>query len=325
MHVKIRQLAHALALSRYGSFRRAAEAEHISQPALSRSIQSLEDSLGVVLFDRHSAEITPTAYGEALLERAGTILAEAKELEREMVLLQGLDLGRLSLGMGLFSAELSGDPALADLLTAHPKLKISVRLRYWTELENAVERREVDLAFGEVGHLRNSPGLLVEPVGRHELLFFCRPGHSILSRKSISVSDLDAFPLVCPPVRAADAKFFPRNLQVDESGVYAFPPIQVEELTAMRAIVAGTDAISFATPVQLEHLLQRDEVAAIPFRASWLRLDYGFFYLASRSLSPAAEAFMTRVRRIERDLAERNRLLVEEIFEDQRTRLESAG
>src|SRR6056297_262108 len=180
MHFKLRQLAHAVALCRFGSFRRAAEAEHISQPALSRSIQSLEESLGVVLFDRHSTEIAPTAFGEALLARAGTILAEAEELEREMQLLQGLDTGRLSVGMGLFAAELSGDPALADLLKAHPKLRVSVRLRYWGELENAVLSREVDLGFGEVAHLKNSPELLVDPVGCHELVFFCRPGHPIL-------------------------------------------------------------------------------------------------------------------------------------------------
>jgi len=315
MSIKLRQLAHAMALFRHGSFRSAADAEHISQPALSRSIQGLEESLGVLLFDRHTAKIAPTAFGEALLQRAETILVEAEKLEREMVLLQGLDVGHLSVGMSLYPAELSGNLALADLLRAHPKLEISVGLRYWAELRQLVQTRQVDLGFGEIAHVMNAQDLLVEPVGRHECIFFCRPGHPVLARQSISTADLDAYPLVSAPVRAGDAKLLPRNLRVDESGVYSVPHVKVDDLAAMRAIVAGTDAFGFATPIQLESLLRSGEVSAIPFRAPWLRLDYGFYYLASRSLSPAAEAFMTIVRHIERDLAEKNRLLIEQIFE----------
>jgi len=52
----------------------------------------------------------------------------------------------------------------------------------------------------------------------------------------------------------------------------------------------------------------------VPFRASWLRLDYGFIFLASRSLSPAAMAFTTLVRAIERDVEERNRDLADELL-----------
>ncbi|AUB80591.1 helix-turn-helix domain-containing protein [Candidatus Thiodictyon syntrophicum] len=58
--IKLQQLAHALALSRYGTFHRAAKAQHLSQPAFSRSIRALEESLGVALFDRQGAAVTPT-------------------------------------------------------------------------------------------------------------------------------------------------------------------------------------------------------------------------------------------------------------------------
>lgn len=316
MHIKLRQLAHARALYRHGSFRRAAEAEHISQPALSRSIQSLEESLGVLLFDRNTTEIAPTVFGMALLRRAEGILADAEELEREMVLLQGLDVGSLSVGMGLYAAELSGNLALAHLFSEHPGLDIRIQLRYWGELERLVHERQVDLGFGEVAHLIDEQALMVEPVAHHELVFFCRPGHPVLARPSISAADLDAYTLVSSPVRASDARLFPRNLRVDESGDYSIPHVQADDLMAIRTMVAHTNAFSFATPIQLEHLLKVGEVVPIPFRAPWLRLDYGFFYLAARSLSPAAGSFMAKVREIERDLAEKNRRLIEEIFND---------
>ena len=122
MHLKLRQLSHALAVWRHGSFRRAAAEQHLSQPALSRSIQNLEESLGVLLFDRQTTEVTPTAFGEALLRRAETILIEAAELEREMKLMKGLDIGRFSVAMGVYAAEMSGNLPLAEFLSAHPGL-----------------------------------------------------------------------------------------------------------------------------------------------------------------------------------------------------------
>lgn len=106
--LKLQQLAHALALSRLGNFHRAAKALHLSQPALSRSIRSLEHSLGVSLFDRHGAQIKPTVYGEALLRRAERMLEQSDELERDIQLLEGLKAGGLAVGMGGFAAELSG-------------------------------------------------------------------------------------------------------------------------------------------------------------------------------------------------------------------------
>ncbi|TVP82265.1 LysR family transcriptional regulator [Thioalkalivibrio sp.] len=316
MPLKIRQLAHALAVWRHGNFRRAAAEQNLSQPALSRSIQNLEESLGVLLFDRQTSEITPTAFGEALLQRAETILIEAAELEREMKLMKGLDVGRLSVAMGVYAAELSGNRAVAGLLKSHPGLQIRLQLRNWRDVERLVRDRQVDIGFGEIGHLMTAPGLRVEPVGRHEVLFFCRAGHPLLGRSAISEDDLDTYPFAGVPIPSRVAHLFPRNCRIDETSGDLIPPILVEDLTAMRTIVAGTDAFGLASPVQIEPWLRSGELAVVPFRASWLRLDYGFIFLASRSLSPAAEAFTTLVRGIERAVEEQNRILADEVLRE---------
>ena len=74
--VTLKQLAHASALKRHGNFHRAAQAESLSQPAFSRSIETL----GVRLFDRQGATVTPALFGEAVLRRATTIFLETGEL-----------------------------------------------------------------------------------------------------------------------------------------------------------------------------------------------------------------------------------------------------
>ena len=78
------QLRHLIALAESGSFSRAAERTHLTQPALSRSIRALEDELGVPLFDRigRRAELTPM--GRETLERARQLVFDAQEIEEPM-------------------------------------------------------------------------------------------------------------------------------------------------------------------------------------------------------------------------------------------------
>ena len=80
----MRRLRHALALAEHRNFARAAAALHITQPALSRSIQALEEGMGVLLFDRSPRDVEPTAFGELVLRHArGLASYEAQQRTRE--------------------------------------------------------------------------------------------------------------------------------------------------------------------------------------------------------------------------------------------------
>lgn len=315
MRFKLRQLAHALAVCKHHSFRRAAEEQHISQPALSRSIHNLEESLGVQLFDRDATDVTLTAYGEVFLHRAQALLVEAAELEREIGLMKGLGVGRFSVAMGAYASRVSGIPAVAQLLAQHPGLDVRLETRNWRDTERMVRNRHVELGFSEVAHLQDTSELHVEPVGLHEVIFYCRAGHPLLTKKrSLSTEDIDAYPFVGPPIPYRLAHLFPRNGSVDEKSGDIFPPVVVEDLNAVCSIVAATDGLGASVPVAIEPLLRSGEIAAVPFRAPWLRVHYGFIRLAARTVSPAAAAFMDLVRAAEGDMEQRNRALMEELF-----------
>lgn len=315
MSFKLRQLSHALAVWRHGSFRRAAEEQHLSQPALSRSIHSLETSLAVTLFDRQSGALKLTAYGESFLSRAEAILLQAAELEREMELMRSLSIGHLSVTMSAYAADMSGIRAATELLHEHNGLHLHLTVRPWRVVEHAVRNGQADLGFGEIAHLHDVPELRLEPVGGYELVFYCRPGHPLLASDTVvSTADLDAYPFAGVPAQAGVAQLFPRNCKVDPVTGDINPPIIVEDIRSACTIVAGTDAFGAATPLQLEPFLTSGQLAVVPFMAPWLRLDYGFIMLASRSVSPAAEAFMVLVREIECEAAQRNRVVADNLF-----------
>lgn len=319
MKIKLRQLDHALALCRHGNFRRAATEQHLSQPALSRSIHALEESLGVPLFDRDTNEVTLTKFGEALLQRAESIIAAATELEREMSLMKGLVVGRFSIAMDVLSAGMSGTRAVAELLRAHPMLHLNMELRHWRDVERMVRSREVDIGFGEVAHLQDSPDLSIEIVGRHELVFFCRTGHPLLAQeRQLSPENLDQYPFVGVPIPPRLAPLFPRNCIVDRKTSDIVPPILVEDLTATCAIVARTDAFGAAIPVQIEPALKSGLFAVVPLSAPWASVQYGFISLQSRSLSPAAEVFKVLVKEIESEVSHQSRNLADELLRELR-------
>ncbi|WJD67822.1 LysR family transcriptional regulator [Pseudomonas asiatica] len=86
--MNIKKMQHVLALAEHLNFSRACADVHLSQPALSRSIQSIEAELGVNLFDRGGAKVALTPYGKVFVERSKRIVFEANELVRDIALAQ---------------------------------------------------------------------------------------------------------------------------------------------------------------------------------------------------------------------------------------------
>src|SRR3982074_1764810 len=105
MHeVNSRRLTHLIALAEEGSFARAAQRVHLSQPALSRSIQTLEEEIGLRLFDRAARGVAITSAGKLILWRARRVLFETRCLARDVELLKTHEFGQLRAGLGPYAA-----------------------------------------------------------------------------------------------------------------------------------------------------------------------------------------------------------------------------
>jgi len=309
----LKQLRHAMALERHGHFHRAAQAEHISQPALSRSIRALEAQLGVTLFDRQGGGVEPTLFGAALLRHAVQALGETDELLREIDLLRGLEAGQLQVAMGVYAAEMSAARSIGELVERHPGVTCRIRLTSWQELPGLVTARSVDLGVGEISTLGDLQELEVEALGRPRLVMFCRPGHPLAGRRDLSKEDLDGFPIVTPRLPPRGIGLVPGKTRVDPDTGDLLPTIEVDNLTSARLVLAGNDAFGMATPIQIEGALRRGEFRVLDFHRPWMELDYGFIYLRNRMLSPAAKAYMDIVRRIDAEMREANEALMAEV------------
>ncbi len=311
--ITLKQLRHAMAVAQHHNFHRAAEAENISQPALSRSIRALEERLGVPLFDRQGASVEVTLYGKVLLQRAGNALVETEELQREIQLLKGLETGELKIAMGVYAAEMSAGRAAGELIAHYPDLNCRLKLTSWKDLAALITTRAVDLAIGEISTLGDAPELKTEAVGQHRVILFCRRGHPLAGRTRLSAEDLSNYPTVAPRLPPRAVGLFPGRTRLDRITGDLLPSIEVDDLASARLVVSTSHAFSFATPVQIEPWLRSGELEVLAFDAPWLQLNYGFIYLRNRMLSPAAEIYMGWVRRIEEEVRERNGALMTEL------------
>ncbi|HEY2654914.1 MAG TPA: LysR family transcriptional regulator, partial [Solirubrobacteraceae bacterium] len=127
MPMDIRQLRYMVALAEERSFTRAAEREHIAQPALSQQIQRLEREVGLALVERTTRRVTITEAGELLVARARRILAELAAADDELQSLRGVQAGHVTVGAIHTMGPIDLSSALASLHERHPFVELTVR------------------------------------------------------------------------------------------------------------------------------------------------------------------------------------------------------
>lgn len=305
MELDLRALRQVMTLGRHGHYGRAAAALNISQPALSRSIAALERNLGVRLFDRSGRGVRLTSYGEVVFARGAAVLTGAADLQRELGRLQGLQSGELRVGAGLYSACISVATALGRIAGRHPGLRLSLLSRSWREVVDAIGEGRLDIAVIELSPLAGSGGFEARPLPAHRAAFICRAGHPLAGRRAPGLAAILEYPLVgpkLPPRVGASLARASRHPLVDDVGDYV-PTLHVDGVQAAVDIILASDCVGALPLPVVAREIGAGTLAAIDYRASWLRTNYGFLWSRERPLSPPAMAFMAEVEAVEGEVA----------------------
>ncbi|HYM50863.1 MAG TPA: LysR substrate-binding domain-containing protein [Candidatus Limnocylindrales bacterium] len=272
------------------SFSRAAEALHLSQPAVSHQIKTLAQAVQLPLFEEIARRIHLTAAGRLLYEYAARILTDFEATGRAFDELRGLRRGAL---------RVTGDTTvgiyvLPDLLgafrAAHPD--VDVRLDVGNR-QHAYERllaNETD--FAVVGHTWPRPAipLTVRPFLPNELIAVAAPGHPLAGAGRISVRRLAAEPFILREPGSGTRETTEEALR--RSGLAVDAVMELSSNGAIKRAVArglGITIISrYAVALELKlGLLVELRVAGFPLRRQW-----HLVYLRDRRLGPVDEAFL---------------------------------
>lgn len=292
--MRLRQLGHLVALAEEGSFARAAAVSHLSQPAFSRSIETLEQSLQVRLVDRAYGAVSFTQAGERVLAHARMLLAGAQSMRDEILQLQGLEIGSLRLGFGPFAAGVLARAALAALIAEHPRLAVHVQMADAATLCERLKRRELDILIADTRDIEQQSALAIVPLPRVQVGFFTRASHPLARQERTTVQDLLDYPVAGPGLPLEVERFFNRFATRDGQSFFSVvsdDPATLRRLAQVAdAVILLPDAPAFRD--EAEPLVPRP-VAEID--SARMKTGYGVVTLAQRTPSAAMTTYARMV------------------------------
>jgi DNA-binding transcriptional LysR family regulator len=231
----LRQLRHFIAAAEEQHFSRAARRANVVQSALSTSIRSLEQELGVQLFVRTTRQVRLTEAGRVLLDKARVVLNAAREAREAVARVAGLEQGTLHLGATPSLPGFIDLPALLALFhERYPGIEVHLSQGNARQLLDRLTAAELDLA---VLPLREPHAEIeIVPVARERMVLIAAQGHRLARNPRVSLADLAEesfvdFELGWTSRQLVDQAFA-------SAGVQRRTVFEVSDLDTMTALVA---------------------------------------------------------------------------------------
>ncbi|MRV73790.1 LysR family transcriptional regulator [Duganella sp. FT92W] len=229
----IRHMEHLLALADTGRFVTAANRVHLSQAAFSRSIQALEDDLGLKLFDRGRHGAAPTQAGRAVIERVRQVMFDLGCLKHDVNLIRTGGAGSLRIGAGPIPAQILVPEVLIAMRRQHPALQISVTVESPDRLLAQLEEDALDVVLADPKLVTRATATACTPLGRLQLTLHCHKAHPLTKKKHVTMADLHTYGVasgkgprgflqaVATSMGLNDFAEFPRILESDDFAIMA--------------------------------------------------------------------------------------------------------
>ncbi|MEM1432942.1 MAG: LysR family transcriptional regulator [Pseudomonadota bacterium] len=278
------------AVAATASFSRAAEQLKLTQPAVSKRIANLEDSLGTRLFDRVGKQVLMTPAGSALAGEAGKVLAAMRDAERAIADLSGEPSGTLRVATSHHIGLHRLAPILRAYAAAYPAVQLDIRFEDSEDAHRLVANGQVELAVVTLADAL-SPTLETlreERVWRDELRFVIAADHSLARRKRVTLAQLADAPAILPGSKTYTGRIVSELFA--SAGLSLEPTLSTNYLETVRMLVEAGLGWSMLP----ESLI--GDLARLPVRVRASR-DLGIVDNPERSASIAAQRFAATVRR----------------------------
>lgn len=266
------------------SFSLAAEKLFITQPAISKRISGLEQSLHCQLFDRIGRQVVLTEAGEALLPRANNILREIEETRRAMTNLSGEVAGALSMGtshhIGLHRLPI----VLRQFTTQYPDVEMDLKFIDSEQAYDLVMQGKLELGVITLPLTDPSP-LRAKKIWEDPLSIVVSPEHPLANKPNLTLQDLSSHTAILPSEttftrRLVETLFNEQNLQVNVS-------ISTNYLETIKMIVSIGLGWSVLPTVMIDSDIRELEIPGFN-----VKRDLGVIYHPGHSLSNAAQAML---------------------------------
>jgi len=284
--MELRHLRQAVALVDHGTFSKAAVALNMSQSALTRGIQALEEQVGARLFERSHAGVEPTSAGLLLLKRARSLLTQVEELKVEMGFSgQGVE-RPVRVATGPYAAPGAVIPAVSRWWGGGVKARVEIEVTRWSRAIRLVRQGRADLAVAEDSEVE-SQGLEITKLRTHPAFAVVRRGHPLEDSGVLPLDEVFRWPLAF--VAGVPVRLSSRLGKASGSTPFA-PALRCEDLGLVKTLVASSELVALLPLCLVGEELVAGTLAALPLRERWMKTSYAVMRLNSQPpAGPVAE------------------------------------
>lgn len=274
-----------LAIAEAGNVTAAATRLHVTQPALSRRLQQLEEQLGAPLLDRGRKGAQLTEMGRLVQQEGRLILARYELLQEQIRAHRRLEGGVVRIGGGATVVSFVLPTAIARFQASHPSVRFQLKEAGSSEVADAV--RTGQLEVGLVTLPVQGRDLEAKPLMRDRIVLVARPDHPLASAGSILARELDGLPLVGFEGGTAIRQIIDTALR--EAGVEMNVVMELRSIPGILRMVDSTGNLAFVSQIGME---SNPQVTRLDVRGLRIERRLAVVVRQGAHLSPAAAAFL---------------------------------
>ncbi len=273
-----------VAVADTGTITEAATRLGVSQPALTRRLQQLEEAFGAELLSRSRKGATVTELGRLVEREARLLMDRYDSLRAEVASQRDMEGGTVRIGGGATAVSFLLPDAIARFQRAHPRVHFQVKEAGSSEI--AADVADGRLELGLVTLPVRRAGLHIVPLVNDRIVLVAAPHNPLARAGKVTVTSLDGRNFVGFEGGSAIRQIVDTSLR--EAGISINVVMELRSIPAILRMVATTDSLAFVSQLGV---VEQDLVRAIPVRGLNITRRLGLVRRKEAIVSPAAERF----------------------------------
>jgi len=275
------------------SFSKAAQQLYITQPTVSGHIKTLEDLLGVVLFDRTAKTVTPTKAAMVLYPFASQIVSLTSQAMKELSLFKDQQKGSIEIGGSTIPGQYILPRLMSRFKAMRPGIHVVIKIGDSAEITSKVMSGELEL--GVVGAFQEQRWLEGQGCFRDELVFITPKDHPLATRQTVELKDILEMdmPFIIRELGSGTRRIMEHALK--KAGLRRLEDLNiVAEMgssEAVKQVVREGAGCSIISRRAVEEELRNGSLASPQLLGVELRRNFYLIWHEKRPLSPLAKAF----------------------------------
>jgi DNA-binding transcriptional LysR family regulator len=298
-NIKLRHLQFIAALDEFRHLGRTAEFLSVTQPAVSKMLNEVEQMMGMPLFERSTRGTEPTAAGRSLVRFARSMLADYERTRDEMAAVDSGAAGRTRVGSMVVALPTLLAPAVDMLKARAPGATVLVSEGDLTHLLPKLRLGELDVFVGRLEPGYAAPDLLPEALYEEPMVAVAHPDHPLAHKRKVTWADLAAGPCVLPPPWASlrvklEQQFHRAGLQ---------PPqdlIESASFLAQLTFIRGRRAVGFMAGAVARHTEEQGLLRRLRLEVPVELPPVGLIFVRARPLTAVTEQLVQCLRQVAR-------------------------